>query len=386
MPPPDPAARLRSLEEAAANARTEAEVHKYDVRNALKQLEAEEARRVTAEAERKEWEELAHAFERDLHAATAEQAKLTAAVAAEAAKAPAVAEKAIVARATLATKATELDERSTRIIIDGQLRDAGWEVDSETLTWRSGARPEKGKNRAIAEVPTETADDGPGIADYVLFLGLLPCAVVEAKRKAKKIPSVIEQAKRYARGLTLPSDAANRAGEGAAPGWASSFTNKAPRYQVPFLYATNGRPYLRQLEIESGIWFQDVRHPTNHPRALLGWHAPEALAAMLAHDAAASDQKLRDKPPDVIQQALGLRDYQIRAIHDIEQAIAAGQRSLLLAMATGTGKTRTVIGLIHRLLESQRFRRVLFLVDRGALGKQAHDAFNEVRLENLMWA
>lgn len=383
VPPPDPAARLRSLEEAAASARTEAEVHKYDVRKALEQLEAEEARRVTAEAERKEWEELAHAFERDLNAATAEQAKLIAAVAADAAKAPAVAEKAVVARATAATNATELDERSTRILIDGHLRDAGWEVDSETLTWASGARPEKGKNRAIAEVPTETTEDGAGIADYVLFLGTTPCAVVEAKRKAKKIPSVLEQSKRYARGLTLPVDAANRAGEGATPGWPSGFQDHAPRYRVPFLYATNGRPYLRQLETESGVWFQDVRRPTNHPRALLGWHTPEALAAMLAHDPAASDQKLRDKPADVIQQALGLRDYQIRAIHAVEQAIAGGQRSLLVAMATGTGKTRTVIGLIHRLLESQRFRRVLFLVDRSALGLQALGAFNEVRLENL---
>ncbi len=56
---------------------------------------------------------------------------------------------------------------------------------------------------------------------------------------------------------------------------------------------------------------------------------------------------------------------------------------MLVAMATGTGKTRTVIGLIHRLLRSQRFRRVLFLVDRSALGVQAENAFNEVRLENL---
>ena len=52
-------------------------------------------------------------------------------------------------------------------------------------------------------------------------------------------------------------------------------------------------------------------------------------------------------------------------------------------MATGTGKTRTCIGLIYRLLKTKRFRRVLFLVDRTALGEQTADAFKEPALENL---
>ena len=50
-------------------------------------------------------------------------------------------------------------------------------------------------------------------------------------------------------------------------------------------------------------------------------------------------------------------------------------------MATGTGKTRTIIGLMYRLLKAERFRRILFLVDRTALGTQAQDAFNEAPLE-----
>jgi len=56
---------------------------------------------------------------------------------------------------------------------------------------------------------------------------------------------------------------------------------------------------------------------------------------------------------------------------------------MLLAMATGTGKTRTALGLIYRLLKAKRFRRVLFLVDRSSLGEQAQDAFKNVKLENL---
>lgn len=55
----------------------------------------------------------------------------------------------------------------------------------------------------------------------------------------------------------------------------------------------------------------------------------------------------------------------------------------MLAMATGTGKTRTVLGMIYRFLKTGRFNRILFLVDRTALGEQAEDVFNEVKLEDL---
>ncbi len=394
VPPTDPTATLRALQDEAAKARAEADAHKADAEKARLLLEAEAARRteeaalrVAAEAERREWETLAHAFEQDLKQAATEQAKLVEAAAVEAAKAPTATTQQIVTQSTAATQATVLDESETRVLIDAQLRDAGWEVDSRTLRWAAGARPEKGKNRAIAEVPTWTKADGKGSADYVLFVGLTPYAVVEAKKQAKKVPSTLEQSKRYARGLaaSVPPDVASQASDGPVT-WPTTLASPATaaQYHVPFLYATNGRPYLRQLETESGVWFLDVRSPTNHPRALTGWHTPEVLVQMRAHDPDAAQAKLVAEPPDVVQQALGLRPYQVRAISAVEAAIGRGQRALLVAMATGTGKTRTVIGLIHRLLKSQRFRRVLFLVDRGTLGKQAFDAFHEVRLENLL--
>ena len=72
-----------------------------------------------------------------------------------------------------------LNEELTRILIDQQLIQAGWQADSQTLTHKKGARPEKGKNLAIAEWPTV----GRQSADYVLFAGLTPLAVVEAKRE-----------------------------------------------------------------------------------------------------------------------------------------------------------------------------------------------------------
>lgn len=81
---------------------------------------------------------------------------------------------------------------------------------------------------------------------------------------------------------------------------------------------------------------------------------------------------------------LNLRDYQIKAIDKATEAIVDGKRTALLAMATGTGKTRTVLGLIYKMLESKRFRRILFLVDRVSLGEQAMDTFKDVKLKELL--
>jgi type I restriction enzyme R subunit len=399
-PPDDPSERLRQLEEAAAVARAEAETQKQSAAAMQKALEAEAARRTEeerarklAEEEREVWAAIAAENEAELHKAAAEQKKTISALMAQAQKAPAQAADFVVGQSIVATSETAPDEQTTRILIDAQLRAAGWEVDTVKLRYLWGARPEKGKNRAIAEWPTFSQADGKGIADYVLFAGLTPVAVVEAKKQNKKIPSAIEQAKRYSRGFVIEGPMMQPAPAGVEPGdfagWvassssSSSSTPGSARYKIPFLYATNGRPYLRQVEAESGVWFLDARKPTNHPRALSGWHSPDVLIDMLAHDPEACDDKLASEPPDVVQEAIGLRPYQVSAIRAVEEVIATGRRSILVAMATGTGKTRMVIGLIHRLLKSQRFRRVLFLVDRSSLGEQAHAAFREVRLENL---
>ena len=48
-------------------------------------------------------------------------------------------------------------------------------------------------------------------------------------------------------------------------------------FLVPFVFSANGRPYLKQLETESGIWFRDARKPANHRRALSDWPTPDGL-------------------------------------------------------------------------------------------------------------
>ena len=107
---------------------------------------------------------------------------------------------------------------------------------------------------------------------------------------------------------------------------------------------------------------------------------------LLDKDISARNQDLREMSYDLLRDkdGLSLYEYQVRAIKAAEEAIINGQRNVLLAMATGTGKTRTILGMIYRFLKTGRFRRILFLVDRTALGEQASDVFQEVKLEDLM--
>jgi type I restriction enzyme R subunit len=75
-----------------------------------------------------------------------------------------------------------------------------------------------------------------------------------------------------------------------------------------------------------------------------------------------------------------LRPYQRLAIEKVESELAHGKRNMLLAMATGTGKTKLAIAMLYRLLAAKRFRRVCFVVDRNALGTQAAGEFSTTRI------
>jgi len=264
-------------------------------------------------------------------------------------------------------------EAETRYMIDEQLRKVGWEADTDNLRYSKGTRPAKGRCIAIAEWPTDSTVGNKGYADYALFVDLQMVATIEAKAIHKDIPSVIDyQCKDYSRNIRS-EDALYQIGV-----WGE--------FKVPFTFATNGRPYLEQYDTKSGIWFLDLRLSYNAPKALHGWISPTGIMEMLEKDIAAGNQGLQDMPYDLLRDkdGLNLREYQLNAIRAAEQAIIDGQQNILLAMATGTGKTRTVLGMIYRFLKTGRFRRILFLVDRNALGEQAEDVFKEVKLEDLM--
>ncbi len=174
-------------------------------------------------------------------------------------------------------------------------------------------------------------------ADYALCDRGQVQAVVEAKKLTVGPQGVLTQAERYSKGIA-----------------------QLPRYQgafgVPFLYSTNGEV----------TWFHDVRHELNRSRRVSGFHTPTALAELLERDFELELEALAWVP-----QNLHLRPYQLEANTAVEQAIRERKRRMLVAMATGTGKTLTMVNQMYRLMKSGVARRVLFLVDRRALAAQA---------------
>lgn len=266
-----------------------------------------------------------------------------------------------------------LTEAQTRELVDEQLRRVGWEADTVELRYSNGVRPKRGRNLAIAEFPTDSAVGNRGFADYALFIGEKMVGLIEVKRKHSNISSVLDyQCKDYAENIK----AEHR----------KYIIKDFGKYKVPFLFATNGRGYIRQYEEMSGIWYLDTRQSFNVGKPLAGWFSPDAMLADLERDIEEADKQLLSTGYELLQDenGLSLRDYQIEAIKEAEKAIIQDKKTeVLLAMATGTGKTRTVLGMIYRFLLAKRFRRILYLVDRTALGDQASDTFKTVRLEDL---
>lgn len=222
-------------------------------------------------------------------------------------------------------------------LVDKELRNAGWRVTPHR------EKPLSALDRcAVEEYPTS---NGP--ADYALILGGQVIGIVEAKKLTLGPQNVLSQAERYSRGLR----------QGGSWG----------EFGVPFLYSTNGEV----------IWHHDVRDDRNRSRQVAHFHTPEALVEQLGRDNTLAEERMLSLP----QTNARLRPYQGDASTAIEQALAARKRQMLVAMATGTGKTFTVVNEIYRLMKSGVARRVLFLVDRRALAAQAVRAFGSFDAE-----
>ena len=361
LPPTAPADQGVELKAELDSLRSELATFRAAHQDAAQALQATQALAQQTEEERAFWESMASEAE----AAKAELAARLQALQVQALTQTAQTVTKLVAAANTAAATLQLSEADTRKLIDEQLIAAGWTADTAALTYTKGTRPKKGKNIAIAEWPTQS-----GPADYVLFVGLTPVAVVEAKRKNVDVSGALQQAKRYSRDFNAITDLELPSGMSQA----------AEAFKIPFAFSSNGRPFLRQLATKSGVWFCDLRRADNLSLSLDGWYTPEGLVALLKRDEARAHEKLANEP---FNYGFALRHYQQAAIKATESAIQNGQRELLLAMATGTGKTKTCIALIYRLLKAERFRRILFLVDRSALGEQATNAFKDTRMENL---
>lgn len=226
---------------------------------------------------------------------------------------------------------SDINEATTRKQwINNKLKHAGWhniipysdKLDLSTL-----------HKTAVEEFPT---DSGP--SDYALFLNGMLIGIVEAKRLALGPQNVLSQAQRYAKGLHINSEDFNG-------------------YNVPFIYSTNGEL----------IWFQDLRTIDSRSRKVADFHTPTAVKELKEINNQKNIDWLIENPPIDSK----LRYYQKEAILTVEEAIKDSKKSMLIAMATGTGKTFTMASLMYRLLKSGTSKRILFLVDRKALAAQA---------------
>jgi type I restriction enzyme R subunit len=231
VPPPGPGAGSEAEAVTSELARLQQELDAYRATHheTAERLVLTERLLQSATDERAFWEQLAAETEsRKVELAT----RLAQAQAEHSAQSRQV-DTALIGAATSAAKGVHLDEAETRLLIDMQLCDAGWIADTSKLSYPHGARPERGKNLAIAEWPTAS-----GPADYVLFVGLTPVAAIEAKRKNLDVSSALQQAKRYSRSFRVSDDLAPPGGP-----WGD--------YQLPLVFSSNGRPYLRQLATKS---------------------------------------------------------------------------------------------------------------------------------------
>jgi len=203
----------------------------------------------------------------------------------------------------------EHEWRTRKQRIDPKLKALGWTV----IPFRPGLSLSSLAHHAVTEFPTH---NGP--ADYALVLGRRTVGIIEAKKLSLGPQNVLTQAERYARGL--PPGEFNFAG-----------------LRAPFLYSTNGEV----------IWFHDVGSPANRSRRIANFHSPAALSEMLTRDFDAECARLNALPNSDSY----LRPYQREANAAIERAIADRKRVMLVAMATGTGKTFTMVNQVYRLMK-----------------------------------
>jgi len=225
-------------------------------------------------------------------------------------------------------------EQLAREKIDRMMADAGWAVVD-----RDHYSPE-----LSAVAVEEGLMKGNHEADYLLFINGKAFGVLEAKREEVDVTSdvVCEQAEFYTK---------------SAPDWCQAWEKP-----LPLAYVSNGKEF----------YFRDVRDPESNYQPLKSIHTPMQIKKLLGiQDFYAGLPALKKA---------GLRACQYEAITELEKSFRSGQDRALMVLATGAGKTYTACLATYRMLNYTPMKRVLFLVDRNNLGKQAEGEFGTFKL------
>lgn len=233
-------------------------------------------------------------------------------------------------------------EEKARIIIDQLLTSAGWTVQD-----RTEANLDAATGVAIREF---SLGYGYGEADYMLFANGRAVGAVEAKKEGSTLTGFEGQTRKYREGIPdgLP----------------------APIRPLPFLYQSTA----------TETRFTNLLEPYAASRQVFCFHTPEVLSRWLDSErespGSTPKARLRQMPP-IIES--GLWPAQFVAIRNLEDSLRQGRRRALIQMATGSGKTYTACNFLYRLVKFAGAGRVLFLVDRGNLGRQALKEFQAFR-------
>ncbi len=234
----------------------------------------------------------------------------------------------------------ESPESRARRTIDKLLITAEWIVQS-----REEANVAAGRGVAIREFPLKT---GYGFADYLLYVDGAPAGVVEAKKEGTTLTGYEIQSEKYSVGL--PDEL------------------KPYRKPLPFCYQSTG--------IETR--FTNLLEPEARSRPVFAFHRPETLADWLMEESRSPGSTLRARlkhMPDLI--TAGLWPAQIKAIRGLDHSLTEGRPRALIQMASGGGKTFTACNFCYRHIKHAGASRILFLVDRKTLGRQAKTEFEQ---------
>lgn len=247
-------------------------------------------------------------------------------------------------------------EDAAREQIDAALAAAGWVVQD-----RAAMNVDVARGVAVREFPLRS---GYGFADYLLYLDGEAVGALEAKAAGTTLTGVEIQTEKYAVGIPAHVPAKVR--------------------PLPFLYQSTG--------VETA--FTNRLDPDPRSRRVFHVHRPDTLAAWIARDPVYLP--LIDERPDPRSERpasfrmrlltlpeladTGLRGAQVKAVRNLEVSLRENRPRALLQMATGSGKTIAAIAAIYRLIKFGDASRVLFLVDRDNLGKQALKEFQQFTL------
>ena len=179
----------------------------------------------------------------------------------------------------------------------------------------------------------------PKKADYVLYLNSSkPIAIVEAKDNKHSVSFGLQQAMTYAQML-----------------------------DVPFAYSSNGDAFYEH-DFLTGL---EKQIPLNQFPSQDELKTRYEAGANNGKGLSNTEKQIQDQPYYTSQKTYAPRYYQRNAINRTVDAIARGQKRLLLVMATGTGKTYTAFQIVYRLLKSGLIKKVLYLADRNILVDQS---------------